>query len=176
MTFLSCPWPLKSKYTAGIYMQAVHLRGMLFFFSVRWRMNCESRWRTNMISLTKNKTDRENQSSYRKLSKALNSAVNNPHRLKAAKLKVGKLVYLAKRWRTLFKLCPLPHSFLVICVLEDGSSLSAWDNVNHAADECRETNLSHKGVFVRLLPVCCEITRALCETVQTRHRHHGKAQ
>lgn len=66
MTFLSCPWPLKSKYTTETYIQGKrytrHLKGMCF--SVKRYINCEShgRSKTNMISLTKNKTrDRENQ-------------------------------------------------------------------------------------------------------------------
>lgn len=145
----------------------------MFFFSVECCINYESRWRskTNMISLTKNKTETERTRPSRENSQNLyilhHNAVDNKHRLKPTKLK-SDVFFL--------KLCPFSYSFLVICVLEDGSSFSAQDNVNHAADKCRETNPSHKGVFVRLLPVCSEITRALCDTVQTRHRHHGKAQ
>lgn len=66
----------------------------------------------------------------------------------------------------------ISYNVLVACVLEDGSSFSVQNNVNHAV----ETNLSYKEVFVQLLPVRREITRALCDTAQTRRRHHGKAQ
>lgn len=52
VTFLSCLWPLKSKYTVGIYTQGkwctMLLMGM-FSLAVEWFIKWESRWRSNTI-------------------------------------------------------------------------------------------------------------------------------
>lgn len=178
MTFLSCPWPLKSKYTAGIYIQGkrytVHLVRMLFFFSVEWNINYKAHWRskTNMIFLTKNKRERTEQKALTTFIfcttmqwRACN--VNN----KPTELKAGTWVYLAKSWCIHFKTVPLCFScFFTVSWLFVCWRTECTENVNHAA----ERQICHtKECFVRLLPVRCEITRA--DNDHAPHGHNGKA-